>query len=117
MAGAVVTWMIGAKSLTGSYGVVQHARTHRVGARRHQHQRVAVGRRLRHEVGPDHAGRAGFVLDDDRLAELCVQPVADQPRHDVGDAAGRPGNDDTDGAVRKVVGARQASGQGQRYSA
>ena len=57
--------------------------------RRHHHQRVAVRRRLEHVGGADGRARAALVLDDERLAELDRQLLADDARHDVGGAARR----------------------------
>ena len=66
--------------------------------RRH-HQRVAVGRRLQHELGGEVARAARLVLDHDRLAELFAEPVSDEPRHDVGGSARRVADEDLDGFV------------------
>ena len=53
---------------------------------------VLVG--LGHHVGADIAAGAGLVLDHDRLADGVLQLGADQPRQDVGGAAGRKRHDD-----------------------
>ena len=50
---------------------------------------VAVGRRLRDEVGGDHAAGAGALLGDDGLAGVGGDPLRDRAREQVGDAAGR----------------------------
>jgi hypothetical protein len=71
----------------------------------HHHQRMPVGRALRHLVGPDQAVRAGLVLDDHRLSEGRRELLADEPGHRVGDTAGRVGHDDADRPRR--VGLRQ----------
>src|SRR5438046_10551493 len=50
-------------------------------------QRVAVGRGLRDELGGDRAACADPVLDDELLAERYRQPLGDDSRLVVGDAA------------------------------
>ena len=54
---------------------------------------VAVGRRLCHGVGADHATRARAVLDHHRLAERLRELGADLARAQVAEAAGRIGHD------------------------
>src|SRR5262245_28048770 len=50
---------------------------------------MAIGLRLRHQRGTDVAAAAAAVLDDDRLAPLRLQLVADDSgKHIVGAAAG-----------------------------
>src|SRR5215468_11150525 len=50
---------------------------------------MAIGLRLRHQRGTDVAATAAAVLDDDRLAPLRLQLVADDAgKHVVGAAAG-----------------------------
>ena len=52
--------------------------------------RVAVGRRLRDEVGGDHAAGAGALLGDDGTCRIVVgDPLRDRAREQIGDAAGR----------------------------
>src|SRR5262245_33266678 len=52
-------------------------------------QGMAIGLRLRHQRGTDVAAAAAAVLDDDRLAPLRLQLVADDSgKHVVGAAAG-----------------------------
>ena len=66
--------------------------------------RVAVGRRLRDEVGGDHAAGAGALLGDDGHAGIVVgDPLRDRAREQVGDAAGRRRNDDADRLVRIIL--------------
>ena len=64
-----------------------HRREHGDDDRR-QHQHAAVGRRVLHRLGDDPAAGAGPVLDHDRLLQLVLHAVGDQPRGDVGRAAG-----------------------------
>ncbi len=53
-----------------------------------EHQRVAVGRGLRHRARGDRAAGAGAVLDDDVLAERLAHLLGDDARHHVVAAAG-----------------------------
>ena len=64
-------------------GVERGIDRHRAGIAEHQH--VAVGRGLRHQVGGDDAARAGHVLDHERLAEggwRTCRPEAAPARRD-----------------------------------
>ena len=65
-----------------------------------QEQRVAVRGRAQDHLGRDDAARAGAILDDDGLAKSLGQPIADQPREDVGCAARRSADDDANRPVR-----------------
>jgi len=58
------------------------------------HDRVAVGRRLHHDIGADRPGGARPVLDEERLVPARLQPGREQPRHDVRPGRGRERNDD-----------------------
>jgi hypothetical protein len=59
-------------------------------------QRVAIGRRLRDQVGADGAGGAGLVLDDDRLSEALGQLGGHEARHRIGSAPRREAHEDLD---------------------
>jgi hypothetical protein len=65
------------------------------GADAHQ-QRVAVGGRLGDELVADRGIAAGAVLDDDLLAEHLGELGRDEPRGDIGAAAGGRGHDQPD---------------------
>src|SRR6202022_3105368 len=67
----------------------------------YQKERMAVGGRTRDRLGGDSPLGARSVLDDEWLAEALRQPLTDQARADVGRAAGRKANDDTDRPRRK----------------
>jgi hypothetical protein len=56
-------------------------------------QCVAVGRRARHRLQREIAAAARSVVDDDRLAQPLREPLTDQPRNDVGRAAGADEHD------------------------
>ena len=59
-----------------------------------QQQRVAVGRRIHHGLGPDIAPAARPVVDHEGLAEPFRQPLGNQPRDDIVSAArGKADND------------------------
>ena len=58
-----------------------------------EQQRVAVGRRIDHRLDADIGAAARLVLDHDRLAEPVRQPLRQEPRNQVGGAAGRIGHD------------------------
>ena len=64
------------------------------------HDGVAVGLGARHFLDGDDAGGAGLVLDQDVLAERLAQMLGVVPRHHVGQAAGRVGDQDADRLVR-----------------
>jgi len=87
----------GAKSLIGSYGrlALRLAATAWVLAGTDP-DRGAVGRGLGDRVGADIAARARAVLDHDLLAETGAELLRDDPRDDVGAAAGREGDDQAD---------------------
>src|SRR5262249_26840154 len=57
-------------------------------------QRVAVGRRLRHDFGGDVTAGAGAVVGDHRDTELLRHLVGDEPRREIARAAGRIANHD-----------------------
>ena len=94
------------------FGVVRHGRAERrvdrVVGRREQ-ERVAVGRRLGDDVAGDDAARAGLVVDQHLLAELGRQPLGQEARHDVRDAAGREGHDQSDRPLG-ILGPRSGDG-------
>jgi hypothetical protein len=73
-------------------------RVDRVRRQREQH-RVAVGRRLRDDVGAERAGRAAAVVDHDRLAERMLEAFLHDARDHVGAAAGRVRHDELDRLV------------------
>ena len=59
-------------------------------------QRVAVGRRLGDDGRADRPRGAAAIVDHDALAEQRLHLVEDDPRRDVGDAAGREADDGPD---------------------
>jgi hypothetical protein len=59
-----------------------------------QHQRVPVGRGLRHELRPEVAARARAVLDDDLLAQPRREGLGDDARTVIGHTPGRERHDD-----------------------
>ena len=75
------------------------ARVDHIGAGADQ-QRVAVGRQPLHRLDRDVAAGAAAVLDDHRLAERLAELGVDQPRRDVGAAAGREAHHHGDLLVR-----------------
>ncbi len=77
------------------------------------HQRVAVGPRARHFLDRDDPGGAGLVLDHHALAERLAQLLGEQPRHHVGQAAGRIGHDDLD-RLRRIGSLRGGAGRAER---
>ena len=52
----------------------------------------------------DAAGRAGAVVDDDRLPKALPQGVGDQARDDVGLPAGRDRDENPDGLLGRTLG-------------
>src|SRR6266851_9811007 len=70
--------------------------------KRHQ-QRVAVRLCLRDRPGSDGAAGAGAIVDDDGLAKLLADALADQSRQDIGDAAGAGRHDHLDRAGRVIL--------------
>jgi len=55
----------------------------------HQQQRVTIGFGIDHRFGGDVVAGAGLVLDHELLAEPLGEPLADQPRDDIGRSARR----------------------------
>ena len=55
---------------------------------RGDHQHMAVGRGLCHQIGADTAAAARTIVDDGRLPPAIGQPLRDEPRDRVGGAAG-----------------------------
>ncbi len=81
--------------------------------RRHQQQRVAIGRRAGNLLRAQVAGGAGLVLDHERLAHAVAQLLRQQAHHDVIGAARRVRHNDLDGLGGE--GLRQGKrGQGER---
>ncbi|MNS48014.1 hypothetical protein D3C72_805710 [compost metagenome] len=85
-------------------------------------QRVAVGRRLGHQIGADIAARARPVLHDHGLAERTAHLFGQHAGHGVQRAAGRVRHDKADRLGREISGLRQGGraerqGGGQRHGA
>ena len=94
----------GAKSFTGSIcGLAYIAGLMPSVVRGGHQQRVAVGRRLRHDVGADQRARAGAVLDHDGLLERRGQAIADGARQHVGERAGRIRHDEAQRPGRIIL--------------
>lgn len=68
-----------------------------------QQQRVAVWGRTHHRVGRNIGGGTRLVLDDKWLTESLGQPLAQQPRQDVAQAAGRETGDDPHRSGRVIL--------------
>ena len=84
--------------------------------RAHQ-QRVAVGRGVRDQLGPDGAAGAALVLDDDGLPEARLQPLRNQPGGGVGCAARGKRHHELDrplGIALRLDGVRRAGAQRDR---
>jgi hypothetical protein len=84
-------------------------------AGRHEHQRIAVRRRLGDGGRADRAAGAAAIVDHDRLAQALVQLLAEHAGDDVGAAAGGVGHDEPDRPVG--VGVRRAGGRQHRRAA
>jgi hypothetical protein len=69
-----------------------------------EHDGVAVGRGIDHGVGGDHAAGSDAILDDELLAEVSRQPLAEHPRHDVVRPAGRKADHPVHGTAGIFVG-------------
>ncbi|KAG1244254.1 hypothetical protein G6F65_021915 [Rhizopus arrhizus] len=76
----------------------EQQRQHRVGGVCHQ-ESAAVGRRPHHFLGGDRAGRAGLVIDDERLARRLGQLLRDLARGVVRRAARRIRHDQPHGLI------------------
>ena len=97
--------------VVGQLGVQRGVHRERGGVK---HQRVAVGRGLGDGGGADLAAGTGLVFHDHGLAQRLAQLGRHQPRHGVGAAAGRVGDDQRDrfagpGAVRTGRGHKAAA--------
>jgi hypothetical protein len=64
-------------------------------------QGVAIGRRLRHDIGSDRPTRTGAVFDDHRLTQVFAQALTDHPCDHIGGAACRKGHHDFEWARRE----------------
>src|SRR5262249_4284087 len=60
----------------------------------YQKDRVAIGRRLGDRFGREIVAGSWAVLDNELLAETLAEPIAEQPRADVGRATGRIADND-----------------------
>ena len=69
---------------------------------------MAVRGRADHRLSGDVGGGAGLVLDHYRLAEPLGEPLRDDPRHDVGGAAGAVADDQPHRPCR--IGLRRGAG-------
>ncbi|MNV22649.1 hypothetical protein D3C71_1136310 [compost metagenome] len=85
-------------------------------------QRVAVGRRLGHQIGADVAARARPVFHDHGLAERTAHLFGQHAGHGVQRAAGRVRDDEADRLGREIGGLGQRGcgerqGGGKRHGA
>jgi hypothetical protein len=98
-------WQLGnhAHRRKGGVGVVRHffvqRRVDRLRAHVAHQQGVAVWPGLGHHVGAQHAGRAAFVVNDDRLAPLHRQLLRHQAGPHIGAATRRKRHNDGNGAA------------------
>jgi hypothetical protein len=82
-------------------------------------QRLAVGRRFRHDVGADRPAGAAAVVDQNGRLQRLTQHLRKRPRHDFGWPASRERHHDADLLARerprlRRQHARQHVGTGQR---
>src|SRR6516162_6552536 len=77
-------------------------------------QRVAVVRRVRHEIGGDVAAGAAAVLDDELLAELLAERLREHARGDIARGAG--GKTDDDAHRPRRIALRLGEPHGERGS-
>ena len=91
---------IGVNCLSGSNGSLLKSGDADRGAVGEERQRIAIGRARDHGARRGDAAGARHVLDDEILAELLAELFGDQPRGDIGDAAGAERNDDAHRMVR-----------------
>ena len=82
-----------------------------------EEERVAVGIGVDRRLGGDVAAGAVAVLDDELLAERFRQRLGDQPRADIGRAAGGITDEDQHRARRIALRAREPRHGGQRHGA
>jgi hypothetical protein len=115
MFGTMATRVIGAKSLTGSYGSFEYSDWLIARADGAHEQRVAVARRLRGQRCADVAARARTVVDHDGLAERLAQLQADDAGQDVGGATGRERHDHGD-RLGRIGALRLGAGHGGKTS-
>ena len=80
--------------VVGQLGIEE--RIDRVGRDRSDQEGVAVRRGLRDRAGAEIAARARAVLHDERLAEILLHVLREQPPEQVGGAAGRERHDEID---------------------
>jgi hypothetical protein len=75
---------------------------------------VTVGWRLRSELVSDDGPGARAVVDDDRLPQSPAQMLAEETARDVGRAARRERNDDTDRFRRERLGLHRGPKRSER---
>ena len=113
-----MTWVIGAKSLTGSTGHSCTCRIDREGREGHE-QGIAVRLGFCDRLDSDHGAGARAVVDDYRPAEPLREPGRDDAGGDVGAAPGGRGHDDAH-RLRWTAGLRErgnaAGSAGPRYA-
>ena len=84
-------------------------------ADRPERERVAVGRRLGDNAGPDAAARPALVFDHDRYAVLRLKMLGEYASDQIRRASGQERNDDGDGALGPcVLAARNVRRQHER---
>ena len=85
----ILDWVV------GNFAVETAVDGHRAGAARHQ--RVAIGRRLRHHFGADDAVGARPVVHHHRLAECLAQFLSNRTRQNIRGTARGLRHDEADG--------------------
>ena len=89
-------------------------RIDRDGAHGGEEQGIAVGLRLRHVLGRDRAAGAWPVVDDDGLSDQAAQPFGQEPRDEIGGAAGGESDHQPDrpvGVILRLCAARRRQKQ------
>ena len=114
----VETRLMAAKSRSVSYGTLGCRVGHRVGAGSPHQQGIAVGGRLRHELGADAAAGTRPVFHDDPPARIFAERLRHDTRGHVRPGAGRARHDQPDRPGGKGLRARRDREQcpRRRYS-
>ena len=105
----------GHQILGGVIGQIGKQRRRHHEGRRHQHDGVTVGGRLRRDRGANSAARAGAIIDQHRLAHRFGHLLRQQARNDVVAAAGRIGDDELDRAIGVGILVRLGLDSGSTY--